>query len=89
VAARGGCRFLASPALAQEPAQDSPDRPEAGVVGAYLRKRASDSLKPSGTHLATKARVCDPVGDAIELSKAVSRPSASRLMRSCDLALRP
>ena len=56
------CRFLASASLAQKPAQDSPDRPEAGGGGLSARKRASDSLKPSGAHLATKARYA-PVGD--------------------------
>ena len=47
--------------VAQKPGQDSPDRREAGG-GLSARKRASDSLKPSGAHLATKARYA-PVGD--------------------------
>jgi hypothetical protein len=83
--------------LAQKPAQDSPDKHEAGFGGLSARKRTSDSLKPSGAHLATRARfasnvVRSPMGDgeaAIAsfscskscLSKAVSRPLVGRLMR--------
>ena len=55
------CRFLASAPLAQKPAQDSPDQREASG-GPIRAERASDSLKPSAAHLATKARYA-PVGD--------------------------
>jgi hypothetical protein len=55
------CRFLASAPLAQKRVRIRPTDVRL-VGGLSARKRASDSLKPSGAHLATKARYV-PVGD--------------------------
>ena len=76
------CRFLASTPLAQKPAPDLPDRPEAGG-GAYPRGNAPATLsKPSGAHLATKARYA-PIGHRAGKRNNLSRPMSKRASLAC------
>ena len=77
-----GCRRAPQGAqgIAQKRVRICPTGVRLVVGGLSAQKRTSDSLKPSGAHLATKARFA-PIGDRTRMRRT-ARPSLCELRRT-------